>query len=110
MTARGTWTRASCVIHIFAMATRHIVILGRVQGVGYRDALCDEARLRRVSGWVRNRRDGTVEALVQGTPENVDSVLRWARVGPPMARVTEVRILSDAEAPTHARFIRLPTA
>lgn len=92
------------------MATCHVFILGRVQGVGYRDGLCDEARRRRVSGWVRNRRDGTVEALLQGSPEDVRAVLDWARVGPPMARVTEVRIVSDADVPaSRADFARLPT-
>lgn len=111
MSVRGARMRPPGVIHIFAMATCHVFILGRVQGVGYRDALCDEARRRRVSGWVRNRRDGTVEALLQGSPEDVHAVLDWARVGPPMARVAEVRIVSDADlAPSHADFARLPSA
>ena len=48
------------------MITRRLRIRGRVQGVGYRDALCDEARASGVSGWVRNRLDGSVEALFQG--------------------------------------------
>jgi acylphosphatase len=97
-------------MHIFAMANCHVFICGRVQGVGYRDAFCDEARRRRVTGWVRNRRDGTVEALLQGSPEDVDAVLRWARVGPPAARVTEVRIVPDTEpVPSRSDFVRLPT-
>jgi acylphosphatase len=93
------------------MATRHVIILGRVQGVGFRDALCNEARHHHLAGWVRNRRDGTVEALLHGAPKDVDTVLRWARVGPRTAQVTQVRILSDAhEPPGHTDFIRLPTA
>lgn len=67
--------------------TRHLRIAGRVQGVGYRDALRREALANGVSGWVRNRRDGSVEAVLQGAPEAVDAVFAWARRGPPAARV-----------------------
>ena len=71
-------------------ATYHLRIAGRVQGVGYRYALRAEALANGVSGWVRNRRDGTVEAVLQGAPAAVDSVIEWARRGPPAARVTDV--------------------
>ena len=70
--------------------TFHLRISGRVQGVGYRDALRTEAQSNGITGWVRNRRDGTVEAIVQGRPEAVEKVLAWARRGPPAARVTAV--------------------
>ena len=70
--------------------TRHLRIAGRVQGVGYRDALRAEAQVNGINGWVRNRRDGTVEALVQGSPEAVEKILAWAKRGPPAARVTDV--------------------
>jgi len=70
--------------------TLHLRIAGRVQGVGYRDALRSEAQARRVAGWVRNRRDGSVEAVLQGGPADVDAVLAWARRGPPAARVERV--------------------
>jgi len=70
--------------------TRHLRIAGRVQGVGYRDALRAEAHVNGISGWVRNRRDGTVEAVVQGSPEAVEKILAWARRGPPAARVADV--------------------
>jgi len=73
---------------------RHLRIAGRVQGVGYRDALRREALSNGVSGWVRNRRDGTVEAVLQGRLEAVDTVLSWARRGPPAARVSGI----DAQA------------
>jgi len=69
---------------------RRIVVHGRVQGVGYRDALCEAVRDARVQGWVRNRRDGTVEALVQGEPSAVEALVAWCRRGPPAARVTSV--------------------
>lgn len=74
------------------MATRHLVVTGRVQGVGYRDALQAEARARGVTGWVRNRRNGSVEAVLQGTPEAVKAIIGWARRGPPLARVAGVQV------------------
>jgi acylphosphatase len=92
--------------------TRHLKISGRVQGVGYRDALRREALANNVAGWVRNRRDGTVEAVLQGAPEAVDAVLAWARRGPPAARVNGL----DAQAPEgefdrpYGSFDWLPTA
>jgi acylphosphatase len=70
--------------------TLHLRISGRVQGVGYRDALRREAQANGIGGWVRNRRDGTVEAVVQGSPAAVGRILAWAKIGPPAARVTEV--------------------
>jgi acylphosphatase len=93
------------------MLSRHLIVIGRVQGVGYRDALRDEAEKRNVSGWVRNRRDGSVEALIQGTPEAVDAIIAWARRGPGMARVTDLRVnLPPAELDRpYAHFERWPT-
>ena len=73
------------------MITRQISISGRVQGVGFRDALLREARRLGVTGWVRNRADGSVEALVQGSPEAVEKIIGWARRGPPAALVTQLR-------------------
>jgi acylphosphatase len=75
-------------IHADAMIARRIVVSGRVQGVGYRYAMTEAARAIGVAGWVRNRRDGTVEALVQGEDEQVERMLTWCRRGPPGARVT----------------------
>ncbi len=69
---------------------RHLRISGRVQGVGYRWSLCTEATRLGLSGWVRNRRDGSVEALVCGPLEAVDALLLWAQRGPSMARVDHV--------------------
>lgn len=72
------------------MVTRHIRVSGRVQGVGYRAALLDEAARLGVTGWVRNRADGSVEALVQGSGESLKRLIDWARRGPPGARVTRL--------------------
>ncbi|MDH2239654.1 acylphosphatase [Pigmentiphaga sp. GD03639] len=65
-------------------------VTGRVQGVGYRLATVRRAHLVGVGGWVRNNDDGSVEALVQGTPDQVDQMLEWMRQGPPQARVDDL--------------------
>lgn len=70
------------------MIARTLVIAGRVQGVGYRDAMIAVARAAGVAGWVCNRRDGTVEARVQGESAAVETVVAWCRRGPPAARVS----------------------
>ena len=72
-------------------AIRHVTIRGRVQGVGYRYFVEHEARARGLEGWVRNRRDGSVEATVQGNPEAIAAVIDWARQGPPGALVTDLK-------------------
>jgi acylphosphatase len=77
-----------------AMIARQLVIRGRVQGVGYRMAMTDAAVALGVTGWVRNRRDGTVEALVQGDDAAVERLLAWCRRGPPGARVTAITTLA----------------
>lgn len=68
-----------------------VVIDGRVQGVGYRQACADRARRLGVAGWVRNRRDGRVEAVLEGPADAVAGMVQWCRDGPPLARVTAVR-------------------
>jgi len=75
--------------------TRRLAIYGRVQGVGYRWSLTAEAKAMGLGGWVRNRTDGSVEALIYGTPEAVDALTAWAYRGPPSARVE--RVVSDDE-------------
>ena len=68
----------------------HALIRGRVQGVGFRLHMQRAAGLRQVVGWVRNLADGNVEAVVQGPPDAVTSLVDWAREGPRGARVDEV--------------------
>ncbi len=74
------------------MITRRLRIRGRVQGVGFRMYLQREAQRHGVTGWVRNRHDGSVEAVVQGEADAVGAVIAWARHGPPSARVTNVDV------------------
>ncbi|TCH98543.1 acylphosphatase [Roseococcus sp. SYP-B2431] len=90
------------------MTASLIRIAGRVQGVGYRDWLVHEARRNGIAGWVRNRRDGTVEALLAGERDAVQAVLTACRRGPPAAQVTSIEE-SFAEAPAEPGFIRKPS-
>ncbi|HWA37382.1 MAG TPA: acylphosphatase [Burkholderiales bacterium] len=93
------------------METRRLRIRGRVQGVGYREALRTEAEHLGLRGWVRNRADGSVEALVQGLPAALDGIAAWARRGPPLAQVETVQTELLADAPGEAPgFRRMPTA
>jgi acylphosphatase len=71
---------------------RRLVISGRVQGVGFRHSLQREAIRLGLAGWVRNRRDGTVEAMVSGPEGAVQSLVAWAHRGPPAARVDMVAV------------------
>lgn len=75
---------------------KHLTITGIVQGVGYRASFAARANALQLSGWVRNRRDGSVEALVAGESDALDEIIAWARRGPPSARVDHVAV-SDAE-------------
>jgi len=74
------------------MAIRHLVIHGRVQGVGFRASLAWEAQQVGVTGWVRNRRDGSVEAMIHGDDEAVAGLIDWARTGPSGAQVSRVEV------------------
>lgn len=91
------------------MRALRLVITGRVQGVGYRDWLVAEAEQRGVHGWVRNLRDGTVEALLHGASDAVAELLAACRSGPRYAVVLDV-IETPADPPDATGFRRLPTA
>ena len=73
------------------MTRRRVVIHGRVQGVFFRGSTVERARQVGVSGWVRNRRDGTVEAVFEGSEAQVEEMVRYCHEGPSWARVERVR-------------------
>jgi acylphosphatase len=74
---------------------RRVVVHGRVQGVFFRDSTAREARARGVAGWVRNRDDGTVEAVFEGAPEAVEALVAWARGGPARAEVERAEVSEE---------------
>lgn len=73
----------------------HVVVSGRVQGVGYRASTWDMAHLLKVNGWVRNLRDGRVEAVFEGVPSQVEEIIRWCHQGPPAAVVQEITVVYE---------------
>jgi acylphosphatase len=77
---------------------RYVVVEGFVQGVGYRDFTRRAALRVGVSGWVRNRSDGTVEALIAGAPADVEAMLAEMRRGPRGAAVSRLRLGDPGEA------------
>lgn len=90
---------------------RVLRITGRVQGVGYRWSLCAEAEILGLDGWVRNRQDGSVEALIQGPAEAVEALTGWAQCGPPAAQVEAV-VCNDqagADCAPPSGFKQLPS-
>ncbi len=87
-----------------------VLIEGRVQGVWFRAWTVDEARARGLRGWVRNRRDGRVEALFAGPEEKVEEMIRACRRGSPASSVASVdRFDATAEELRGGGFVQLPT-
>ena len=74
------------------MIRRRVVVSGRVQGVFFRDTCQRRAAEAGVAGWVRNRGDGRVEAVFEGTADAVDELVSWCRIGPPRAAVERVEV------------------
>ena len=83
------------------MSSFRLVIHGQVQGVFFRDSMRTEAQRLGITGWVRNRRDGAVEAVVQGEEKSVEEIIRWAQHGPQWARVEKVDL-----SPEHGSYLR----
>lgn len=86
----------------------HVIVRGDVQGVGYRYTMRMVAREAGVTGWVRNLRDGSVEAEVEGATEKVDEVLAWMAEGPPGSRVQSATVTDAPPAGDHG-FEVLPS-
>ena len=95
-----------------ARVSYKVVISGSVQGVAFRVSMRDVATRHGVEGWVRNRADGAVEALIQGDETQVELLLEWARVGPPGAKVASLEMRRLEECPRQTRFrvmVRAPS-
>jgi len=92
-----------------ARSARRLRIDGRVQGVGFRYALAAKAKSLGLCGWVRNRSDGSVEALVCGTRASVDALTAWAHQGPPSARVERVVTADDSGSDCGSGFSQRAT-
>jgi len=84
-----------------ARERRRVIVTGRVQNVWFRDSCRSEALARGVAGWVRNRSDGSVEAVFEGPREAVEQMIAWCRVGPPQAQVDDVEV---SEEPVQSDF------
>jgi acylphosphatase len=74
---------------------RRIIVHGRVQGVGFRFSVARAAEIRGVAGWAGNRVDGTLEAVFEGEPEAVDSLVRFSELGPRGAKVDRVEVFEE---------------
>ena len=85
-------------------ARAHLIITGRVQGVFFRVETQRAARQFGVTGWVRNKRDGSVEAAAEGTKTDVQSLIQWCHTGPPNARVDDVKISWQEHSGEFERF------
>ena len=90
------------------MQVRRLVITGLVQGVGFRYSMAAQARLLGISGWVRNRRNGSVEAMIAGDAGQVAEMLAWSRIGPAGAAVDNV--LVETASGEFSGIEMLPTA
>ena len=87
-----------------SIVIRRVIVRGRVQGVGYRAWTEDTAILNGLDGWVRNRRDGTVEAVLAGTREAVDGMIEACRRGPDSARVDAVDLYDAGPSELAMRY------
>jgi acylphosphatase len=88
------------------MVRAHVFIHGRVQGVSYRAYAQHEAQRLGMRGWIRNLRDGRVEAILEGSKEHVDAMLSWCHRGSPLAQVSKVLVEwepADGEGPFQVR-------
>jgi acylphosphatase len=74
---------------------RRVVVRGRVQGVGFRWSVRERAQQRGVAGWVANRGDGAVDAVFEGDPEGVESMVRYMQQGPRGADVEDVDVYEE---------------
>ncbi|GAA5154212.1 acylphosphatase [Microbacterium pseudoresistens] len=91
------------------MRSVHVIVRGRVQGVGFRWFTRDAAETAGIAGWVRNRRDGTVEAELHGDDQAVSTVLNRLSEGPEWSNVDDLAVTDAEPAPLYAGFDIRPT-
>jgi acylphosphatase len=89
------------------MSSKRLLITGRVQGVGYRAWMVEQATALGIDGWVRNRADGAVEALISGTADAVEELARACRRGPRFAQVDSL-IEEISDPPEEPGFLLMP--
>ena len=90
------------------MKTRvHVLISGRVQGVWYRASTKQKAEELGITGWVRNTSEGHVEAVFEGEKAQIDEMIAWCWVGPPLAQVKDVKILPSRSEENYTSFVVL---
>lgn len=92
------------------MTATRLIVHGRVQGVGYRAWLAELAMATGISGWVRNRRDGSVEALLYPGDWSKEAFITACRQGPPLARVSDIEIIDEPASERADGFTIRPTA
>lgn len=90
------------------MFRKHVFISGRVQGVYFRVFVQETAREIGVRGWVRNRRDGRVEAVFEGSPEALEKMIRRCREGPPASRVENMELIDEEYQGEYTDFQIVP--
>ena len=77
------------------LVRRRVIVYGRVQGVWFRGSLSERARAHGVGGWVANRPDGNLEAVLEGPREDVERLIRFCKTGPPRADVQRVQVSEE---------------
>jgi len=87
------------------MKRTRLLISGRVQGVCYRAETWRHARRLQLTGWVRNLRDGRVEAVFEGHGEDVETMVSWCKKGPSLATVTDIEIVDEPLSGHTTEFI-----
>jgi acylphosphatase len=85
----------------------HIIIAGRVQGVAFRASTQETATILKLTGWVKNLRDGRVEAVFEGEDSQVEVMHRWCEHGPPLARVSGVDVHEEGYTGEFGKFVIL---
>jgi acylphosphatase len=91
-------------------ARAHVRLSGRVQGVGFRYSTADQARRRRLTGWVRNLDSGVVEAVFEGPRRTIEDMVRWCEDGPPGSYVRDLQVSWDEPLEHFPKFEIRPTS